>query len=186
MLATFFGPRRPKTPPKPPQMPKTHPLRTPYAPQKFPKAPQDVWRSIFRRSLMHFCLNCQPKQPKLEGPAVIAAGVGNPPAPALQGCQGVFRTEGQKLAKFGLRLAHAYPPRLPISPRFGAYPVGFFGLRRPKMAILPNFVAFFLASVFRCFFDRLQDAPRCLQDVPKTPQEPPKSAQEPPKTPQDP
>ena len=36
---------------------------------------------------------------------MIAAGVGNPPAPAsVQGARGVFRTLGQNLAKFGLRL----------------------------------------------------------------------------------
>ena len=81
--------------------------------------------------------------PKLKGPAVIAAGAGNPPAP--QGCQGVFKTNDRNLAKFGLRLAHAHPPN-------PAPPVGFFGLRRLKMPIFADFVAFFLASVFRCLF----------------------------------
>ena len=42
----------------------------------------------------------QRSPPKYKGPAVIAAGVGNPPAPAsVQGCQGRVRTRRYKRQK---------------------------------------------------------------------------------------
>jgi len=51
---------------------------------------------------------------KTKGPAVIAAGVGNPPAPGLcQGATGVFKTECQIWEYFGLLQPQATPPTPP-------------------------------------------------------------------------
>ena len=71
---------------------------------------------------------------KNRGPAVIAAGVGNPPAPALgRAASSVIRMEGQKRPNLAFRLAHAHPPN-----RRG------HRIKWPKMAL-----------------KTAQDAPRC-------------------------
>ena len=87
------------------------------------------------------------------GPAVFAAGVGNPPAPGLLArVQERVQDSRTNLAYSKPREARAHPPWPPIWHRAAAYPIGFFGLRRLKMPIFPDFVAFFLVSVFQRLF----------------------------------
>ena len=106
-----------------------------------------------------------PKKANLKnrGPAVIAAGVGNPPAPAcVQGCHGRVQDHRQHLAYIWpldwptrIRRTSASPassvglfePRRPMMPTF-AY---FF---RPRCRPLPIFSPFFSHLFFNAFLDR--------------------------------
>ncbi len=66
---------------------------------------------------------------------MIAAGVGNPPAPAsVQGAWGVFKMEGQKRPTLAFRLPHAYPPGTPTSRPSSAYLTRLMRLGRPPDA----------------------------------------------------
>ena len=118
--------------------------------------------------------------PKLKGLAVIAAGVGNPPAPGRQGqrCMGVFRTEGQKRQISALRQSTRTPPTHPRPRIFllkSAQDASQTPLRCLFLPILPP-------SSWHLFSDALLECPKM---PPRRPQLSPRAAQERPRAPQD-
>ena len=112
------------------------PPRCPKTPPRWPKSP----------ILQDFGSQNGARLPKLKGPAVIAAGVGNPPAPGLPGRHGRAQDgspqiPGQILA---ILQPHAYPPN-PHGSRPGNPP------RRP---VSPSKMPSFWPPVFDRFLDR--------------------------------
>ena len=105
----------PKSAQEPPKSRPRTPKSFPRAPESQPRCAQEPAKSRLR-SATRYSQNAQPPpiyQPNLKGPAVIAVGVGNPPAPCLssKGAAGVLKIEcsisGQYLA---FREPSAYPP----------------------------------------------------------------------------
>ena len=145
-------------------MPK-RPPRCPKTPPRWPKSP----------ILQDFATQDGAMLPKLQGLAVIAAGVGNPPAPGRRaGCMGVFRTtdrNGRYLPLDSPRARRRPTPRL-----------DYFYLNRPKTPPRCRFLPILPPSSWHLFSDALLECPKM---PPRRPQDPPRAAQERPRAPQD-
>ena len=115
--------------------------------------------------------------PKLKGLAVIAAGVGNPPAPGRLRPAELGRV--QDASRFRQKSAFREPTPPPPTPptRFGLF--SKIGPRRLQDASKRVQDGSKMAQDRRRWPKTcpsgLQEASRCLQDASKTPQEPPKS-----------
>ena len=116
--------------------------------------------------------NTQPPpnyQPNLKGPAVIAVGVGNPPAPGLPRVhRGVFWTRvaqvlGQVLAsERGKRASAGHAEKIPP-------PRNFFDQDGPWRAQEDDFCRFCSPSFSHLFFIALSRRLKTAQDATKTP-----------------